>query len=351
MNNMNDKLTIEELSLLIKTNRCSFGRVLRSKHREFYDFIDSNFKGTRFPEKLYRYINVDNKNLGICPDCGKDSKFIHINKGFSYRCSYTCHNRSANIKQLKEESSISKYGVKNISQAQEVKDQKKETCSSHFGTDCNLKLESTKEQIRNTNLKKYGTEHPNQSPGIIRRNLETLYGRFLTDVRYAEVIPLFTKEEYNGVEVEHKWKCKLCDHEFNSHLQDGRIPRCYKCYPTNVSLVELEFLNHIKVPEECRQKYVSGFKLDGYDPVTNTAIEFLGDYYHGNPIIYPRDKINKTCDETFGKLYDDSFKKFDKLTLLGYKVKYIWELDWNLWIKSGKLGECPVKTYIGGQPI
>jgi hypothetical protein len=343
------RLTIEEILLLIEKNPFNFGRMIRSRHREFYDFIDSNFKGTRFPEKLYRYINIDNKILGICPDCGEDCKFIHINKGFSYRCSTLCHNRAA--QRSKEEKSMAKYGVKNISQAQEIKDKKKETCLSHFGIDCNLKLESTKEQIRNTNLKKYGTEHPNQSPEIIRRNLETLYERFFTDIRYDEVVPLFTKEEYQGVEIEHRWKCKLCNHEFNSHLQDGRIPRCYKCYPTNISLVELEFLDYMKVPEEYRQKYVSGFKLDGYEPINNTAIEFLGDYYHGNLLIYPRDKLNKTCDETFGKLYDDSFKKFDKLTLLGYKVKYIWELDWNNWIKSGKLGECPIKTYKLNCPI
>ena len=337
------RLTTEELLVLISTNTFSFGRVLKSRHREFYDFIDSNFNGTRFPEKLYRYINIDNKNLGICPDCGKDCKFLGINKGFSNICSYNCHNRAA--QKLREETTMRKYGVTNVSQAQEIKDKKKETCLFHFGTDCNLKLESTKEQIKNTNLKKYGREHPNQSPEIIKRNLKTFYERFSTDARYKEVVPLFTKEEYCGVELEHNWKCKLCNHEFNSHLQDGRIPRCYICYPTNVSLAELEFLDYIKIPEECRQKYVNGYKLDGYNPITNTAIEFLGDYYHGNPIIYPRDKFNKTCSETFGKLHDDTFKKFDKLILLGYNINYIWENDWNIWNKNNRNGECPIRNY------
>lgn len=337
------KLTIEELYRLIKENPFNFGRMIKSRYREFYDFIDTSFKGSRFPEKLYRYMNIDNKNLGICPDCGKDCKFLDINKGFSYRCSPTCHNRSN--QQSREEKSIANYGVKNISQSQEIKNKKKQTCLSRFGTDCNLKCKDIKEQIKNTNLKKYGTEYPNQSPSIIKNKLETFYDRFLTDSRYEEVIPMFLKEEYKGVELEHRWKCKLCNHEFNSHLQDGRIPRCYICYPTNVSLLELDFLDYLNIDEDNRQKYVSGYKLDGYEPETHIAYEFLGDYYHGNPAIYPSDKFNKTCRETFGKLYDDTFKKFDKLLSLGYNVKYIWENDWNIWNKNNRMGECPIRNY------
>jgi len=280
---MSKKLTPEELVNLIKKNPFNFGRMIKSSNREFYDFINVNFKGSRFPEKLYRYINIDNKNLGICPNCGKDCKFIHINKGFSYRCSYTCHNRAA--QQSKEKTTMEKYGVKNISQAQEIKNKKKETYLSHFGVDCNLKLESTKEQIKQTNLKKYGTEHPNQSPVIIKRNLEILYERFLTDDRYKEVVPLFTKEEYCGVELEHKWKCKLCNHEFDSHLQDGRIPRCYTCYPPSTSLAQSEIQEFIKslsidiVIND--RKVLNGKELDIYMPSKNLAIEFNGLYYHG----------------------------------------------------------------------
>ena len=41
--------------------------------------------------------------------------------------------------------------------------------------------------------------------------------------------------------------------------------------------------------------------------------------------------INKgdSKKRTFGELYNNTFKRFDKLKLLGYNIKYIWENDWN----------------------
>ena len=37
---------------------------------------------------------------------------------------------------------------------------------------------------------------------------------------------------------------------------------------------------------------------------------------------------------SFGELYENTFKKFDKLKSLGYTTKYIWENDWKKF-KSG----------------
>lgn len=70
--------------------------------------------------------------------------------------------------------------------------------------------------------------------------------------------------------------------------------------------------------------------VDGYDPNTKTAFEFLGDFWHGNPIVHNRNKINKVTKTTFGELYDFIFNyKFKKLKCSGYNIKYIWESDWD----------------------
>jgi hypothetical protein len=74
--------------------------------------------------------------------------------------------------------------------------------------------------------------------------------------------------------------------------------------------------------------------VDGYDPITNTVYEFLGDYYHGNPNIYNSEECNKTCHKTYGKLYLDTITRLNIIKLLGYNVKYIWESDWKQFKKG-----------------
>ena len=39
--------------------------------------------------------------------------------------------------------------------------------------------------------------------------------------------------------------------------------------------------------------------------------------------------MNPTVKQTFGELHDKTFKRFDVLTKLGYRIKYIWEEDYD----------------------
>jgi len=112
----------------------------------------------------------------------------------------------------------------------------------------------------------------------------------------------------------------------NSHLCGCGCPKCINI----ISKSETEFLDYVKIPqtEENRQKYIKPYKVDGYDSITNTIYEYLGNYYHGNPNFFDQSKYNQKCHKTFGELYKNTFKKFDKLKSLGYIVKYIWESDW-----------------------
>ena len=78
-----------------------------------------------------------------------------------------------------------------------------------------------------------------------------------------------------------------------------------------------------------RQKHIKPFRVDGVDFEKKIIYEFLGDYWHGNPIKFKADGVNQINKKTFGNLYDETFKKFDTLKNMGYTVKYIWENDWN----------------------
>jgi len=130
--------------------------------------------------------------------------------------------------------------------------------------------------------------------------------------------------------------CNNCKKEFlqdpNKHLLGRGCPHCSK----RISSPEFEFLNYINIPNDKthRQVKITNKKVDGYDPTTNTIYEFLGDYWHGNPVKFKPDYINKTCKKTAQELYDNTFLKFNTLKSLGYNIKYIWETDWKNYIKG-----------------
>ena len=110
---------------------------------------------------------------------------------------------------------------------------------------------------------------------------------------------------------------------------------CSKCIP-RVSKVETDFLNYLNIPYYNRQVFISKhkFHIDGLDPHNNIVYEFLGDYYHGNPDKFKKDKYNKICHKTYGQLYQETMNRFFKLKTMGYYVKYVWENDWRIFRKQ-----------------
>lgn len=114
----------------------------------------------------------------------------------------------------------------------------------------------------------------------------------------------------------------------NAHLNGQGCPKCHN----NVSKLEIEFLDYLNIDKKNRNIRLKEWKMkqiDGYNPETNTIYEFLGDFWHGNPEKYDLTKINKKTKEIFGLSYDNTLTMLNKLKILGYNVKYIWENDWN----------------------
>ena len=69
------------------------------------------------------------------------------------------------------------------------------------------------------------------------------------------------------------------------------------------------------------------FFLDAWDEETNTAYEFHGDYYHGNPNIFNSEDLNEKVNKTYGELYEATLQKKAILEDLGYNYIYIWEAE------------------------
>ena len=111
---------------------------------------------------------------------------------------------------------------------------------------------------------------------------------------------------------------------YNKHKMSGRFSELgiTTKYHTG-SLKEKEWLDSLGITE--RQYPIENYRVDGYDPETNTVYEFLGDYWHGNPEVYDPDEYNKSCSKTFGQLFDETNKRLEHIKSLGYNIITKWE--------------------------
>jgi hypothetical protein len=72
----------------------------------------------------------------------------------------------------------------------------------------------------------------------------------------------------------------------------------------------------------------SGYMVDGFDKDKNVIYEFNGDFWHGNPSKYDKDKINAVTKKTFGVMYENTLRKERVCKAHGYGYVSIWESDW-----------------------
>ena len=137
--------------------------------------------------------------------------------------------------------------------------------------------------------------HPSQIPSALDKRTKTRTYKFLNSIFNGNrlgnrIIPLWTRNQFTTVQEEYPFQCINCKTVFDDNLEDGKVPKCPKCFKrNNISMMEIEFLNILKI--HTRQKYITPFKVDGIK--NNKIFEFLGDYWHGNPSRFNHVNINK----------------------------------------------------------
>jgi len=110
---------------------------------------------------------------------------------------------------------------------------------------------------------------------------------------------------------------------WNKALELANIPITDR----TISHKETQWLTKLNILH--RQYKINNYIVDGYDPLTNTVYEFLGDYWHGNPKIFDNDKYNKSCNKTFGELYEQTLNRLEDIKSLGYNIITIWESEYD----------------------
>lgn len=121
----------------------------------------------------------------------------------------------------------------------------------------------------------------------------------------------------------------------NSHLAGQG---CSKCKGNCISKIEVQWLDFLNIPQEYRQKSITinskKYRIDAFNPITNTVYEFYGDYWHGNPKIYNPAHINTHNKFLFRELYNKTLLREEIYKNFNYKIISIWEADFKLLINK-----------------
>lgn len=77
----------------------------------------------------------------------------------------------------------------------------------------------------------------------------------------------------------------------------------------------------------CEFMIQNKWKVDGVVANDNIIIEFLGDFWHGNLERYEANAIQPKSKQTFQSLWYETCQRFEQIRLAGYRVFYVWEMD------------------------
>lgn len=258
------------------------------------------------------------------------------------------------INNKREQTTINKYNVSNISQdintkskvkntfsekysgytfnSIELKNKVNDTLLKKYGTTNTSSLPIIQAKTKNTNLIKYGVERPTQNTEIKNKIKTTFKERydvdnimFLEDFRKYNYI--ISKDpnyiQYVGGKIS-QFKCDcgkehIYDIDTDNYFQRKyrNCKKCTVCYPidANVSIKEKELKNFIQdiYAGEIIENYRDHYEIDIFLPDINIGFEFNGLYWHSDKFIEK----------------DKHIKKLNHFKQKGIRLIYIWEDDWD----------------------
>jgi len=353
------------------SGRMSKESYLFKNHKEEYDYILEYCQGNLifdipFKERVYLCLN-SMKSVPTCqnPNCNKRVKFKNSTLGYLKYCSNKCISSDPNIKKIKEEKSLDKFGTKSPAQSNLIKEKIIKTNQDKWGGNSPMSSKEIQEKSKKTLLKNWGVDNPNKSPDIIEKRVESFKNNI---EQYKESYRKTSIEKYG---VEHPWMNKeihdksimssrkiklsitsisiskmlpenyeilnICDktsealikcnlnHNFKSSrsLIYGRFRNkseiCTICNPINSqkSGPEISMIKFIKgfydgeIIENDRN-VIKPFEVDIYLPNLKLAIEYNGLWWHSSEY----------------REYDYHLNKQRKSIDSGVKLLTIWEDDW-----------------------
>lgn len=212
------------------------------------------------------------ENEGECLICGKSTKFISFNKGYSRYCDKKCasgdiktinkikitkklkyNNENYNNREEAKKTCLKIYGVSNVSKCDEVKNKKIKTNLKNYGVENYTITFEFKEKTKSTCLKKYNVDNPSKCETFKEKRTQTIFKKYgvyhystsreyrLLKEKLNEWIPLDKKSDFeiysrNVWNETRKYKKKLFS------IWDG------SCYYTKIKLDKNQHYNNETYP-------------------------------------------------------------------------------------------------------
>jgi hypothetical protein len=352
------------------TGKMARENFLLKNYAEEYDYIikfcqQHNLEDLPFKQKIYHTIN-NIKHIVLCknPNCSNLVNYKNSTIGYYEYCSNKCISSDPNIKKIKEDKSIAKFGTKTPAQSQDIRNKiiktnnikyggnspmsniliqskSKETLSKNWGVDnpaknkeiLSKRIESFKnsdykETYKKTSLEKYGVEHPWMNKDVHSKTIDFFYKDYRKRIenkiidKNVEFIGFDKKESTNLL-----FKCNNCENNFDilPYQFYGRINNnnhiCTKCFPISESssIDQIELLNFISKNYNGEilsniKNIINPYEIDVYLPELKIGFEFNGVFWHSEK-------------------FKDKYYHLKKITTsLNNEVKLytIWEDDWTV---------------------
>ena len=279
------------------------------------EFINKSIiiHGDKYDYSKVEYIGCQKKVSIICEEHGefKQTPNNHLNEQGCYKCKN--NNQKYNLSHFLEKS-IQMHGNKydySKSEYISIRTDIIITCKKHGDF-----------------LQKPNRHIEGQGCMKCRANNDTL-----TTDEFIKKATLIHGDKYNYSKTNYKYTRKkviiTCEKhgDFEQTAHDHvRGSGCKKC-SYKFGIMENKWLDEFNIKDEFRQYKIDKYRVDGYDPNTNTIYEFNGDFWHGNPNRFDSNELNRVSKLTFGELYQKTLDKENKLKELGYNVISIWETD------------------------
>ena len=261
------------------------------------------------------YDNVVNKMKKTKLEKYGDENFNNLEKGKKTKLE-KYGDENFNNREKMVHTNIEKYGM-NVS-PNTLKKTKERSLSGEIG-------------FKSSKYKQYlsvnGVENVSQLTSVKDIKRKKNISRMIDDIFCGSrlngiVVPMFTKEEYTGCEYNkmYKFKCCVCQSDFEDNLYSGNIPRCLTCHPHNrfnssIEIEILEFLRSCNVETKQHDRTIlDGNEIDIFLPSLNLAIECDGVYWHS--------------EIAGGKDKKYHIEKTNKCNAKGIQLIHIWDWEW-----------------------
>lgn len=171
----------------------------------------------------------------------------------------------------------------------------KETIRKNFGVDYISQSKYWSDKVKDTCYKRYGVDNVSKVPEFIEKGIETKNSK--------ERVYTASSTKANGLFDEIR---KMIDD--NEHIHCASKGK--------------EFGKRIK--ETGRYCY-----YDFVDTQNKKCIEFNGNYYHANPIMYEPDTFIKKRQQTAEEIWNSDYEKMQRLEADGFDIRIVWESEFD----------------------